>query len=191
MTVNSLSPGFVKLAYNSNSHDHVMTLPVVPYGSVVPGDEPDFTRNDDNNLGMEDAINNFVDGIKHLFHTSTSFGIATFWSMPTPSSNPLWIYDYNVSKVGTSSTSNVAYSQLVMSFRTNLGGLLKIYCMEGWVPVNTRDVPPWASGFVTVFNMLSLSSGCIRGRDNGKVVTYINATAKTNDALRKKFVLDE
>lgn len=191
MTVNSLSPGFVKLAYNSNGHDHIMTLPCVPYGTVTPGVEPQFTINNDGSLDMEDAVGAFVEAIDHLFHTGTSFGEATFWSQPTPDDDPLWIYSYTEGAAGASGTANVALSECVMSFRTNLGGLLKLYLMEGWVPVNTRDVPPWAAGFLSVFTYMSGSTGWVRGRDNGKVVGYINVTAKTNDALRKKFVLDE
>lgn len=198
MAINTLWPGFMKLYYTSNGHQHIQVLPMTqPVGTPSPGILPDFETADalPTTHSFDIIVDEYVDAILPLFNTTTNFSMAEYWWYPTTDSDPIFIYAYEVGVAGISATATFPYSQAVMTLRTKLGGLLKLYFMEVAVSsVNVRDPFPFAGviypAIYTHLTTPGASGRCIVGRDGGYVVSGINVNTKTNDALRKKYLLN-
>lgn len=188
---NSLSPGFCKLYYTAATREHVMTIPVIPYGTVTPGEEPQLTANDGTGIDLSDAMTNMANALKVRFPTDASFNHAEYWDMPTPTSNPVWIYDVTLGIAGTATGSSTAGLQQVFTFRTDAGGLWRLYLMEPTGSPNVENLPPFSGNNATLINALYGVGYVVRGRDGGKLITCIRALTKTNDALRKKILVNE
>lgn len=190
MTQYSLSPAFVKLQYNYNTlREHIMTLAVRPSGSPVVGSQPNVLLADDSVEGFIVAIDDFVDALKPLFGNTTTFGIAEFWSQPTPDDDPIWIYSYDTSETGTSASANVALLQTTMTFRTQAGHMMKTVLLECPGTPNFKDTTPWAGAYATFATFMKSDDNLAVGRDGSRAVATITVTNKTNDALRKKYFL--
>lgn len=191
MAVNSLSPAFIKLVYTWSGREHIMTLPVIPEGAVTPGTEPDIALNQGGNQGFTECMDAFVAAIKPHFHSETTFGLASFWSQPTPASNPVWIYEYSLGVVGTNGTAGVPNSQMIYTWRTSEGGLMKTMFLEVPCNLNIRSIPPYSSISATLLTWFLGANNFVVGRDGGVPIAGIRKYTKTNDALRKKHLIDE
>lgn len=190
MAHNSLAPGFVKVQYTFAGLTHHATLPVIPSGFLIPSVEPSFVPNGGGTVLMGTAVDAWIDLVLPFFGSGTDFISAEFWSKPTPESDPVWIYTHPIGESGSAGTAGVQMLQHVTTYRTAAGGLFKQYFMEvsGIITPNTRDPYPFTSGGISdlLADYLIGTSGWIYGRDGGKIVLPLYATAKTNDALRKR-----
>lgn len=192
MAQNSLYPGFVKLKYSSNTHTHFQVLPVLYDANPDPGDEPVFLTRNNTPVGMDTAVAAYIALIDNLFPAESSFIIAENWFYPTPESDPVFTYVMELGDTGASGTGVFANGQLVVSFRTFAGGILKLYFMETVTGLATKDDFPFANSAVDALAdyLCSAATGWIVGRDGSHPISGLRALSKTNDALRKKFVLN-
>jgi hypothetical protein len=82
--------------------------------------------------------------------------------------------------------------EIVYSFRTGAGGVLKIYGMEASIAANQR-LPLRTSSAAphgAIATYLMGTDGWVIGRDGGFPIAGRFITTKINDALRKKQLLD-
>jgi len=189
MARHSLYPGFIRLFYTSNAHAHVQVLPVNPSLSgsvwivqkVLGGSYTDWTE----------AVDAWAVVLKGVLNTADTIDRAELYTMSAPDADPLFRAVYNVGVSGTAVTATVAYEQMVWTLRTDNGGLLKIYVMEGVFPLNYRH--PYGSAGSTalaIWDFIMSGAGFIFGRDLGVPIAPIFVTTKLNDQLRKKYVLN-
>lgn len=190
MAQNSIAPGFVKLFYAVASRPHVQVLPVDVFGTPTVGIEPEFNLKNGSSDLMSACVDAWIALLQPAYHSTANFSFAEFWYKPTPESDPTWIYTYEIGEVGTAVTAATANGQAVISLRTSVGGLLKVYMMESSFVANLRDPYPFSGGFVAFHNYLIGGTSWITGRDGGFPVVGIAATTKINDALRKKYLLN-
>lgn len=193
MAQNSLYPGFIKLKYTVAGRPHHQILPV-EYSVNPPsiGVEPQLIT-DDGTISMGDAIDSYEDIIDDFFNsTDTNFVLAEAWSLATPESDATFVYAYPIGHAGASASTTVAYSQSVFSFRSSAGGYLKLYYMETRYSVNQEDPFPFTAAERTALYtyLTDPLTNWIKARDGGVVVSGINFFTKTNDALRKKYLLN-
>lgn len=189
MASHSLYPGFVKLHYTSNTHPHVMVLPVIPglvgsvwtVSKVLGGVYNPWT----------DAIDAFVIILKALLNTADTIDSADLYQLASPTSVPVFRSTYLIGVNGTQSTATVPWEQMVWTFRNDDGGHLKVYLMEGVFPLNYRKTYSAAgSTAVALFDFVMSGAGFIFSRDEGIPIAPIFVTTKENDALRKRYLLD-
>lgn len=193
MTHHTFAPGgFVKIFSTQNGVTHVQSVGVDVVSGYTVGEEPSFTPNVGSDVLMSVAVDAYITLLKPIFGPDTSFNQAEYWSKPTDESDPVWVFTHPIGEVGTGSTASADMLQAVMSFRTALGGLFRLYFMEisGDVPVNFRTSWPFGAGpYLNLANYLVGDDGWIIGKDNGALVVPIYFTSKYNDALRKKRML--
>ena len=189
MAQNSLSPAFVKLFYSRTGVEHTMTIPTKFYTAPTVGESPSLLTHAGGQYPFDNAVDDLILYLKPLWANTMSFGHAEVWSQPTPEDDPLWIYTYAVGVAGTSANANVIASQIVMTFRSTLGGLFRLYGMEASYAVNQAFS---LAGFDTALGNLSTyiiaSASWVYARDNGKPITTLGAKTKTNDVLRRKLL---
>lgn len=192
MAHNPLSPGFVKLRYTQNLLTHVQTIPVQPSGTPTVGVIPNLVPNSGGPIDLAQFMTDYMAVLRPLFATTTAFESAEFWYQPTPESDPIWIYTHPINLAGTGGATTTSMGQLVMTFRTALGGLFRWYGMEMSTAFPVNTVTPSAAFTGTLLalsNYLKGGTSCFLARDNAKLMVAITATTKTNDALRKKRLL--
>lgn len=193
MTHNDLYPGFVKLFYANGTHQHHQILPVLP-DSHGPGEEPTFLINPPGSdvIAMNTAVDAYIAVADNLFNATTNFQFAEFWNIPTPGGDPVFEYIYEIGAPGVAASANIVAAQAVLSFRTSLGGILKLYFMESALVIGNPDPFPFSNATMAALAayFCSLSTGWVVGRDGGKPLSGLRATTKINDALRKKYIMN-
>ena len=197
MAKNSLYPGFIRLEYISNGHPHVQTLPCKPFISIG---STWFVEKKADPLGglWTTSVQALVDLYKPLFSTTTTFTTASLWTMAAPDADPQFQEEFAINQAATETTVPVPNSQISVCFRTSAGGLARLYLMEVRGTLNTVALPPGygafggslATSFAAIVNFLKGTNSFVVGRDGGWLVAGLRAFHKTNDALRKKFLLD-
>lgn len=189
MARNSLSPGFLRIKYTSNGHNHVMTLPVNPSTPAGAG-----TQLIDSSAALQlwtSAVADIVLILKALLKTTDTISSAEIWTQATPTSVPIFQASTTVGVNGTSAAATVPWSQLAFSFRTTAGGRAKFVVLEGVNAVDFKYAAPLYSGnaaMQAVDTYLTGASSVVWGRDNHYIASGIQAVTKTNDALRKKYL---
>lgn len=189
MTHNSLSPGFVRLRYLGSSLTHIQTIPVIPVGVPVIGDEPDFATKSTVNKTMSECIDAYVNVFKAVMGPTVTIVDAEFWYQATPEDDPYWVFTYPIGVVGTSGTASVPERQSVISYRTGQGGLAFHYMMEvnGSIAGSQRQNFPTNSTAVNAVNAFLVGTDSFFvGRDGAFFITPVWWTTKNNDAIRKK-----
>lgn len=188
---NSLWPGFVKLKYISNGHIHYQVLPVQPDGPEA-GVEPSFLlRNGVDNVLMSTAVDAYIALIDNFFPASTNFVLAEYWNIANVGDDPVFFYAYLIGAVGVNASPSVENEQIVITLRSNVGGILKLYYMEGSFSVNLVDDYPFSNVAVGALAdyLVDPSTGWVCARDGGFPISPLRMTTKTNDVLRKKYLL--
>lgn len=193
MTINSLSPGFVKIRYARGAVSHTQTLPVIPALTPVVDEPPTFLTKGGGSVGMSAAIDGFMAVFKPLFFSDVDFASAEFWSQPTPTDDPIWIYNYPIALSGTGTGSSAIAGQGTLTLRTSGGGIAKLMAMECitsllTVPVSSFPFPVGSIATLAAY-MTHLTNAWIVGRDGYFPAVPIKFTTKTNDALRRKIYL--
>lgn len=192
MVQHSLYPGFAKFLYTSNGHNHVHTVPVALSAWTTVGLSPE-SYNLDNKGGGSTDFGTFVDEylmvVKGLSQQTTEYSMAELWGYTSPESDPIFLTAYAAGVVGTVATANVPYSQLTFTWRSASGGIARTVLMETPTPVNTTNAAPYTGGYDALADYM-LSGTCpIVARDGGFLVAPIRWVSKTNDALRRKYLL--
>jgi len=189
MAINSLSPAFIKILYSNGSVQHKMVLPTKFDGAVTPGVNPNLLLHSSANNTFTSSMSSWGDLLKPCFGTGTVFNSAEVWSQPTPDDDPVWIYTYGMGQVGTHASANITAEQVVMTFRSDLGGLSRLYLMETPFAANVKVLyGAMANPLLAVANFVVGSSSWIWSRDNGKPILCLQYKTKYNDVLRRKLL---
>lgn len=198
MAQNSLYPGYVVVHYTVAGRPHKQTIPVLPDATYTPGESPsniDFVLWDGATVVSFAAAMDSYDDILDdgLNSTDGSITLAEFYQLATPTSDPEWVSVYEIGHAGGNAAATIPYSQKTTTFRTSSGGYWKHVVMDQSAALNVEDAYPFAANTtqLALWNYLQTTAGqWVRGRDGGRIVSGINSVTKTNDALRKKYLLN-
>lgn len=189
MAVNSLSPAFIRLRYTVATVQHTMTLPTSINGTITPGVSPNLNARNSPVGSFTAFIENFSGILDACFSTDCTLDNAELWSQPEPTDNPIWVYTAALNNPGDSGTPYVRAEQMVFTFRSNLGGLLRIYLMETFIPPNqTQTAAQLTSPWSTLVNYVIGDYNFIKCRDNGWPILSLGWKSKTNDVLRRSLI---
>lgn len=191
MAIHSLYPSFIKLFYTSNTHTHKHIIPVsaVPSGSTYKLIAKVTPTNDYDPWTA--GVTAIVNLLKTLIKTTDSYTYAELWTLSAFNADPIFREVFNVSVAGTNAGATVANSQAVMTLRTNLGGVARIFVMEGTSQVPLKLVAPFSAGAVKdLSDFLIGNTSPVIGRDGATLTAPVSFITKTNDVLRRKFHLN-
>jgi len=186
MPAHSLAPGFVEFQYTYSNLLHKMRLPVTPGAGWAVGLQPNLVQKNGVDVGFDAAVDAFAALLRPMFANTTEIVKAEAWFYPTNSPDPIWVYTRAIGLVGTNAGANTSAGQMVISYRTLLGGIMKLYLLEGVWAINVRNSWPFgASAATNIANFMIGNTSWIYGRDNAGLIVPIWLTTKTNDAIRK------
>lgn len=189
MANNSLYPGFVRISYKAHGHPHKQVIPCTP--ALQAGTWFVETTDSSTFLQWDTAVNALLALEKVFINTADGFDGAELWTLATPTSAPVFRTNVTLAIAGTSGAAAVANSQMVFSFRTSLGGRLKLFLMETGNGPDSVVRPPFAAGAnKNLSDYVIAAASWLRGRDGGHIISPAGLVTKTNDALRKKYVLN-
>lgn len=187
---NSLSPGYVVINYTSNGHAHKQVLPVNPSTPAGPS-----TQLIDSSSALQlwtSFVTDWVLLLKPCFHTTDTIDTAEMWTQATSTSVPVLQDTTNIGVNGTSASAAIEWTQVTMSFRTANGSRALLKLLETPFANDTKWPAPLYSGitqFQDILSYLTGSSACVISRGGAYITSGIRAVSKTNDTLRKKFLV--
>lgn len=190
MTKNSVRPTWVVLHYTSNGHPHKATLSFKAVGTPSPGTIPSVQTKSGGTADLAAALAALCDVLKPMFNTADQFDFADVFYQPTEADDVQFIASVALGINGTSSTANVAASEIVFTFRTAAPGGMKLYLLEGWYPIDLRSPAPFApaSAFEAIDFYMTGDDAWVVGRNNGFPLLTLGNVSKINDVLRRKYL---
>lgn len=188
---NDLAPAFVKLYYQSNGHNHVATIPCVFSGTIVPGEKPLVIIKSGSPIDVDVAITAYWAVQKAQLKATDSL-LSYECYEKQPGEDPDFFFGDDLPIVGTNGGTTLPFSQVSATFRTGLGGLLRLFLMECVTTINTKTaLRTTAGGYAGALATYVLgNTSWIIGRDGATPITGLWVTTKYNDALRRKFLLN-
>lgn len=182
----SLAPGYVRVTYSGTLFPHHMTVPVQYVLSPIPGEEPDLVLKDETTLGAIAAIAAFIAVILPFFKNTTQFGLAEAHTVDAVTGEDQFIYAWDLGVTGSGSAANIPASQTVLTFKSRLGTLYRLYLMEGNQPLNQHALPPYTGVIDDLVEFVKGDSSPIYARGNSFIFGAVSFITKTNDSLRKQ-----
>lgn len=192
MAENALSPGFVRLRYTANGHPHVQTFGVNLTGEQTSDETPVLNKGGGEVDLAAWLTETYAEAWSAFYNAADSLDEAEVWSQPTPADDPIFTRLIPIAVIGiaASPAAQIA-AQGVLSLRTSAGGIAKVYLMEPRVALNVHDPRPFADNRVSgLGGVLVSGASCFYGRDNSYPILALTWNTKTNDALRKKYILN-
>ena len=192
MTVNSLSPAFVKINYTSAYGSHVMTQPSVPVESGVfaPTGWGFTLRGAELPIPVDDGVTDFVNIIKALFPSTVTFTDATVYSQPDPSDIPVPVASFALGIAGTAAASGWAKAtQDTFTFRADDFTLYKLVLLDcvsfdQWDKVTDASV---RTQFEDIRDYVTADATWIASRGGGRPNTFLQVSITLNEKLRRAY----
>lgn len=122
-----------------------------------------------------------------FMNNTSGIGYAELWEYDDLSFDAHFISTYLISQAGLSATPHVPAGQIMITFRTSLGGVMKLNFMETIIPAGASDTG--TIGNADVEDLVSkVEAGTYPwlGRDNGWPFARIGMYPGQNEALFKR-----
>lgn len=193
MTVNSLSPAFVKINYTSPFGNHVQTIPSVPLitGVVAVPTNVEFQlRGLEIPVEVSDAVIDFVTLQAAMFPPTVNFVDCTVYSQPTPTDVPTPVASFALGIAGSNSADNFGLkaTQGTMTMRADDFTLFKLvwldYVVETWEKISS---PAAYTGLSDIVDYVKADASWLASRGGGKPQTFLQLTSTLNEKLRREY----
>jgi len=190
MAINYPGPYEVRINYTVAGRSHQQRLNVRIDGTPVAGVD-DFTtidalRRDDTPVALDSEVDDWVDLIKVYFNSTDGDIVnAELWKYEAESFNADFVAAYDIAVAGTSATATSPASQLMWTFRTQEGGVMKISLMDVHVTPGAKISPPYTSGNLAVANAVVLGTSPWLARDTSYAIANIGLYPGQNEKLFK------
>jgi hypothetical protein len=192
MAENSLHPGFVRIYYQDQSSTHKQTIPVNWVAGVLSGNYGLIGANA-SNVAWGIRVDEWIALLRPMVQATVSFLYAELWQVDFPSGDETFLELHDIGLAGTKTGTNNPTTQTIFSCRTAGGGVAKVALIGGDFALNVAARPPNYShpAYKAVADYLSASNTWFYGRDGTYVVNVSRVLTKTNDALRKRLLLNQ
>lgn len=189
MTRYSVAPAYVKFNYTSNGHTHWQTL----LCKLATGtfETPNLLLGDSTSSPWDTVAAGWSNILAAMLSEASIVNFAELWSKPEPDDDPIWLSVTSLADAGTATGAAVPYSMETFTFRTQAGSIMRVVVLEGTRAVNLKI--PAGTGNANeeaLHDYVMDPAAPWIGRDDSWPAVGIRYTTKTNDKLRKKFLLD-
>lgn len=185
-------PFFVRLNYVSGFAPHSMQFSVKNW-SPPTGLSPQglFTIQDGGSNDAEDAMAGLADLLVPFFTNAVTFVNWLLFSKPTPSDLPTPVAGATLTaKVGTATPGFAEQAtQMTINYRTTDFNLFKFVFLDYNEDVSFAKISsvPGSGALFDLDAYLKGATNFVTGRDQNFPATFISATKKLNDELRKAY----
>lgn len=192
MTINYPGPYTIKLFYTISGRDHAQELNLDLDGTPNPGDDfstIDVVTRDLQAVTLDTYVDTWV-GLLQPFisQTSTNFDRAELWSYAAQSFDGTFISAYDVGLPGTFVGTTVIAGELIWTFRTVEGGIMRITIEE---PVSTpgesQSYSEMGGTSQDLVDFVLGSGNAWLGRDTSQPISALKLHPGQNERAWKKF----
>lgn len=185
---------------------------VVKYTTLISGvTQPheftfDFRAADDYNPGIpyldfdtethQNTILNFktmVDGLVTLiaeaYETTADFNTVEIWKYPAePSTNPVFVTGGTIGIAGLAAGASIAAQQATLTFRSAIGGVMRLQLMEVVTNLNSQlSYPSSSTVYNDIMDYILGTDKSFLARDNERPIFGLKQSFGQNEALWKKY----
>lgn len=134
-----------------------------PFSSWIP-----IQKNGSAVSNLATHVDNLMTVLRPLYKTAVSFTDAELWEYNPGTFDAVYRSSYALALAGTSASSTITASQSILTFRTALGGIMKVD-MRGTVfsPSITDAAPFTAGSYATLAAIFTAATDVWVGRDGG------------------------
>jgi hypothetical protein len=178
---------FYRVQGQLHKHSAGMILSTEPEAGVEFDTLSAITKN--GSLEPLDVVTDtIVSYIKPFYGPLDDILFAELWHYLPESFERQYIASYEIGAVGTGTAGQIM-RQMIMSFRSSLGGVGYVNLLEGAFPQDTQTGWPFPAGAANAFATYVFSTASpYVFRDNGRPVTPINLSYGQNEKMwRKRF----
>lgn len=169
--------------------DHVMKLNVDCEGPLTPGQDfstINFVTRDAGLTPGYAAILDWVDLAKAFYATTSVFSRCELWSVAPESFDRTFISAADIGEAGTHPQITSAAGQLIYTFRSAEGGVMRINFMETVVGLGvTSNLPVGDPNFDAVPLFVNSDANWILARDTSYPIAAIHMLPGKNERLFK------
>lgn len=197
MALNYPGPYEVRIFYTivaaTGTITHSQRLNVRVDGDPDPGTamaDIDFLRRDDSPFAASGEINAWAAYMKALYASAAgeaTLQYAELWKYEAESFDASYVSTHPIDLAGTSGSSTVSSQQTIVTFRSQLGGIMKISFMETVITTVAKDPLPFANAALdTIADAVVAGTVPWIARDGGYPIACIAAYPGQNEALFKR-----
>lgn len=189
--INYPGPYEVRMFYTVNTIQHVQRLNVRVDGTPAPGTamaDIDFLRRDNLTYTATDEIEDWADLIKPLLSSASStIDFAELWKYEPGTFNAEFISTHPLAVAGTNASAYNPAGQIIFTFRTLEGGLMKISVMETtFLKGLPLAYPAMSAAAQAVADAVQLGTSPWLARDTSYPFSFIKLFPGENEATFKK-----
>lgn len=187
LSTRSLAPGYIRGTYSGALFPHHMNIPVNFSGTPVPGTMPTLLTKSGGTVAADVAYNTFLGPILPNFNNGTVFGLTEVHTVDATTGEDQFIFAWDANQTGLNTDPRVPTSQAVMTFKSRLGTLYRLYLMEGVASPGVKLLPPLpGTVFPAMVDYMLSDDSIVWARKNAYLFSVVSYITKLNDKLRKQ-----
>lgn len=190
MAENFPGPYELRIVYTNPPLPHVQRLNVALTTDPSPGTPFNLIEavpRIGSSVALDTKVDEWVDILRDQLHTSNTVNYVELWKYEPLTYNAQFISSYNVNLAGLAAPSPVPAGQMIFTFRTVEGGILKINLMEGLRAPGLEVLYPSLATTEQALVDYVLSPGNIfLARDTSQPFAFHKLLPGTNEALFKR-----
>jgi hypothetical protein len=139
---------------------------------------------------VTDAVEDFVNVIKALFHNTTTFDSYTVFSQPTPEDTPVPVWSDTLAITGSQDPNPLSKAmQQTLSFRATDFTIFKLVCLDAYPTVGLGRVTNLALNptYGPVIDYIVDDVTWIASRGGGRPNTFLQLATTLNEKLRRSY----
>lgn len=191
MALNYPGPLQLRLFYAVQTREHVLrlnfktSLPIAPgaaFNTIFPDD-----RAGGNSITLSSHITTLHLGFDDFYNTTDAdFYRAEVWEFTPNTFDAQFVTSEALSLTGANAAATQAASQVIWTFRTQEGGVMKASFMDTNQAAGPSGNPPFTGAFLALQNALMGDDRPWLGRDTSYPISVIGYHPGQNEALFKK-----
>jgi hypothetical protein len=152
----------------------------------------DFTtiqalRRDNTPFDLDAEVDAWIALLQPFYSSSQAdFINAELWSYTPESFDADFVAAYDIGVSGSSGTTSVVAGQVICTFRTQEGGIMKLSLMEAVTVAGSPISPPYTGSLLALTNAIVLGTSPWLARDTSYAIANIRTYPGQNEALFKK-----
>lgn len=190
MAVNFPGPAVADITYSYSGITHHQQLNFTYPGELTAGmdlADVDVTTRSGSYVPVLTAVTAWITLIKSLYNTGVKFDSVTVWKYTAGTYDRLFINSAVLDIDGTSASAAQLAAQYIYTFRTTLGGVMKLSFMETVAAPGASASRAAATGNVlAIFQFVEGLTNWVVARDNGFPIAGIASHPGQNEALFKR-----
>lgn len=192
---NFSGPYQIRIFYTTLGRAHVARLNCDTVGTPAIGETFDnitLVTKDTVGVAADVAVDALIDVIDGRFNTGeATFGRAELWKYEALSENADFVASYTIGATGNSANGCVPASELIMTFRTQEGGIMKFVLEETSAAAGAaQDYPPNDSGDQDIMDYITADDTWVLAKDTSYPVVPLRFLPGQNERAFKKLYRD-